>query len=121
MEELIKSIQDSFSALSGNFLEKLAAQAQAIKEHVAPVIEKEFKDEGLAETMSGSLIDKIEEYAKSLVPAEGLTFDELLDLITNITDADKLKAKFFDGAKNSLTKAATKTAAEILKGGLDEN
>lgn len=111
VEDVITSIQSANAALSGSFLEKLAGQADAIIDKVAPLV---------LPKIPGVSLDSLKAKIMAMVPKEGITFDNLLGLIEKAADPENL-LEFVTPSKDKVENLVKQGLDSLIVGGTDEN
>lgn len=111
VEDVIASIQNANSALTGGFIEKLAGQADAIIDKIAPLV---------LPKLPGVSLDSIKAKVMAIVPKEGVTFDGLLSLIEKAADPENL-LDFVSLPKDEGKTLVKQGLDSLLVGGTNEN
>lgn len=111
VEDVITSIQNANSALTGGFIEKLAGQADAIINKVAPLVLPKFP---------GVSLDSIKAKVMSIVPKEGVTFENLLSIIEKAADPENLLS-FVSPTKDKGENLVKQGLGSLMVGGTNEN
>lgn len=111
VEDIITSIQSTNSALTGGFIEKLAGQADAIIDRVAPLV---------LPKLPGLSLNSIKAKVMSIVPKEGVTFDNLLDLIEKAADPANL-SEFISPSKGGGENLVKQGLDSLIVGGTNED
>lgn len=111
VEDVITSIQSANSALTGGFIEKLAGQADAIIDKVAPLV---------LPKLPGVSLDSIKAKVMAIVPKDGVTFEGLLGIIEKAADPENL-LNFIGSAKDEGKTLVKQGLDSLIVGGTNEN
>lgn len=111
IEDVITSIQDANSALTGGFIEKLAGQADAIIGKVAPLV---------LPKLPGVSLDSIKAKVMAIVPKDGVTFESLLGIIEKAANPENL-LDFVSPIKDKGENLVRQGLDSLIVGGTNEN